>query len=64
MPLVNRDCVLNKVQAELEAAHIFSRGRFGSWKYEESNQDHAFMQGVEAVDHIVGTRGNDEHTCQ
>lgn len=53
VPLVNRDIVLDKVQNELELMNIFSRGRFGAWKYEESNQDHAFMQGVEAVDSIV-----------
>jgi hypothetical protein len=33
-----------------ERRGVFSRGRFGAWKYEVSNQDHSFAQGVEAVD--------------
>lgn len=49
-PFLGRDDVLNEIQPQLEAFGILSRGRFGGWKYEISNQDHAFMQGVEAAD--------------
>ena len=59
-PWIGRDPVLHEVDTALRADRIFSRGRFGAWKYEVSNQDHSFMQGVEAVDHIV--TGADEHT--
>ena len=36
-----------------KARRVFSRGRFGAWKYEVSNQDHSFMQGVEIVNRLV-----------
>jgi protoporphyrinogen oxidase len=49
-PFLGRDEVLNEIQPRLEKFGILSRGRFGGWKYEVSNQDHAFMQGVEAAD--------------
>ncbi len=52
-PWLGRDEVLNPVDAELRSAGVFSRGRFGAWKYEVSNQDHSVMQGVEAVNHIA-----------
>ncbi len=52
-PWLGRDETLADVEAGLRAANIFSRGRFGAWKYEVSNQDHSFMQGVEAVEHIL-----------
>jgi protoporphyrinogen oxidase len=53
-PWLGRDAVLAAIDEELRMAGVFSRGRFGGWKYEVSNQDHSFMQGVESVDHILG----------
>ncbi len=52
-PWLGRDAVLDSVHAELDAMSILSRGRFGAWKYEVSNQDHSFMQGVEAVNRLL-----------
>jgi len=53
VPFLGRDQLLNEVQRVLEPAGIYSRGRFGAWKYEISNQDHAFMQGVEVVQRLL-----------
>lgn len=50
IPSLHRDRGLAGIQAMLTARDVYSRGRFGSWKYEVSNQDHSFAQGVEAVD--------------
>lgn len=52
-PYLNRDNILSEIQSVLEAHGIYSRGRFGGWKYEACNQDHAFMQGVEVTNRIV-----------
>lgn len=52
-PWLGRDAVLDEVQPVLDARGILSRGRFGAWKYEVSNQDHSAMQGVEAVDRLL-----------
>ena len=52
VPFAGRDKLLNEVQQELESLGIYSRGRFGGWRYEVSNQDHAFMQGVEVADRL------------
>lgn len=52
-PWLLRDEVLDAVLPALEACGIYSRGRFGAWKYEVSNQDHSAMQGVEAIDHFL-----------
>lgn len=52
-PWLGRDEVRDEVQPVLESRGILSRGRFGAWKYEVSNQDHSAMQGVEAVDRLL-----------
>lgn len=48
-PSVDRDEILAEVIPWLEQHGIYSRGRFGMWKYEVSNTDHTLMQGVELV---------------
>jgi protoporphyrinogen oxidase len=52
-PWLGRDAVLDPIEKILRAESVLSRGRFGAWKYEVSNQDHSFMQGVEAAGHIL-----------
>jgi len=75
-PTLEREGVLKELLPKLQDMDIYSRGRFGSWRYEVriiilyiyivcprrtdlmiskqvGNQDHSFMLGVEAVDHIV-----------
>jgi hypothetical protein len=50
VPSLNRDRALDTLLPELERREVYSRGRFGAWKYEVSNQDHSVAQGVEVVD--------------
>ena len=52
-PFLGRDKILNNLLRELKKNDVYSRGRFGAWKYECSNQDHVFMQGVEAIENIL-----------
>jgi len=52
-PSVERDGILQKVIPWLESHGIYSRGRFGMWKYEVSNTDHTLMQGVELVNRLL-----------
>lgn len=54
VPTLGRDRALAAIQPWLEQHGIYSRGRFGAWKYEVGNMDHSFMQGVEAVERIIG----------
>ncbi len=52
-PFLGRDEVLGTLNAALEERQVYSRGRFGAWKYEVGNQDHSLMQGVEVVNRIL-----------
>ena len=53
VPTISRDEVLNRVQPELEAIGIYSRGRFGAWKYEYGNMDHSVAWGLDIVRFIL-----------
>lgn len=48
-PSLERDEALRCLLPALEKMGIYSRGRFGAWRYEVANQDHSFMQGVEVA---------------
>ena len=52
-PFLGRDELIESIEPTLRSMRIYSRGRFGGWKYEVSNQDHSLMQGVEAINHIL-----------
>jgi hypothetical protein len=41
------------LQPALMEKGIYSRGRFGAWRYEIGNMDHSVMMGVEAVNHVL-----------
>jgi len=52
-PFLGRNAVLDELLPALENLGIYSRGRFGAWQYEVSNQDHSFMQGVEVASRLI-----------
>jgi protoporphyrinogen oxidase len=53
IPSLGRDQALAVLQPALMSKEIYSRGRFGAWRYEVGNMDHSVMMGVEAVNNIV-----------
>jgi protoporphyrinogen oxidase len=53
IPTLDRDRALAVLQPALMQLGIYSRGRFGAWRYEIGNMDHSVMMGVEAANHIV-----------
>jgi predicted ABC-type sugar transport system permease subunit len=53
VPTLNRDAALQTIQPWLMEQEILSRGRFGSWKYEIGNMDHAAKMGIDAAQRIV-----------
>ena len=60
IPSLERDKALATVHPWLESQDIYSRGRFGAWRYEVGNMDHSVAQGVEWVNRVVlGDRENE-----
>ena len=53
-PSLGRDAALAALVPAFEAERVLPRGRFGAWRYEVSNQDHSYMQGVEAIERLLG----------
>lgn len=52
-PWKGRDETVDPILRAFEKVDIFSRGRFGAWKYEVANQDHSFAQGYECVERVL-----------
>ena len=59
---VDRDAVLDEALPLLRRHGISSRGRFGAYKYEASNQDHSLAMGWEAAG--VAVLGEPEETLE
>ena len=59
VPYVERNMHIHAADAALRSHGIWSRGRFGSWKYEVGNQDHSCMLGYDAIDSML-FGGNEE----
>ncbi len=53
IPTLGRDRALAVLQPAFMDKGIYSRGRFGAWRYEIGNMDHSVMMGVEAVNHVL-----------
>jgi protoporphyrinogen oxidase len=53
IPTLDRDSALEMIQPSLLRLGIYSRGRFGAWRYEVGNMDHSVQMGMEAVNNIL-----------
>ena len=53
IPSLKRDSALAALHPYLENRNIYSRGRFGAWRYEVGNMDHSVAQGVEWAERMV-----------
>lgn len=53
VPTVGRDAALAVIQPWLEQRAIYSRGRFGTWRYEIGNMDHAVTMGQDIARRLV-----------
>jgi protoporphyrinogen oxidase len=62
IPSIERDGALRELHPFLESRDIYSRGRFGAWRYEVGNMDHSVAQGVEWVERVLLDKRADELT--
>jgi len=53
VPTLQRDEALKRDHYLLEAMDIYSRGRFGGWRYEVGNFDHSILQGIEIIERLA-----------
>jgi protoporphyrinogen oxidase len=53
VPTVGRDAALATIQPWLMEHSIYSRGRFGAWRYEAGNMDHAVKMGLDIARHLI-----------
>ena len=53
VPTLERDASLDVIQPWLEGHDMYSRGRFGSWRYEIGNMDHAVKMGIDVARRLV-----------
>jgi UDP-galactopyranose mutase len=56
VPTLDRDRALGVIQPWLHARGIHARGRFGSWRYELGNMDHAVKMGIDVARLLVEGR--------
>ena len=59
VPTIERDASLATIQPWLMGRGIYSRGRFGSWRYELGNMDHAVKMGIDIARLLVRDRGEE-----
>jgi UDP-galactopyranose mutase len=64
VPTLGRDAALRRIQPWLEQRDIYSRGRFGGFKYEVANMDHSVMQGVEWAERMVQGKPETTYTLK
>jgi protoporphyrinogen oxidase len=53
IPTLGRDRALSVIQPWLAERGVYSRGRFGSWRYEIGNMDHAVKMGMDVARLVV-----------
>ncbi|MFR9722017.1 protoporphyrinogen/coproporphyrinogen oxidase [Streptomyces sp. MS19] len=53
VPTLGRDAALDVIVPSMEMRGIHPRGRFGTWRYEIGNMDHAVKMGIDIARHLV-----------